>query len=138
MGPQVDPVVTDTVLPVRADVVVIGGGIIGVSAALYLARQGVSVVLCEKGLLAGEQSSRNWGWVRKTGRDLREVPLIIEGAADVARVCAGGAGDGVGRVRRAVCGDQRWCGRAARALGWSGWRRIRWAAGWWRATNWRR
>ena len=48
--------------------VVIGGGIVGVSAALHLARQGVSVLLCEKGKLAGEQSSRNWGWVRKTGR----------------------------------------------------------------------
>jgi glycine/D-amino acid oxidase-like deaminating enzyme len=78
MGPQTDAIVTDETLPPRADVVVIGGGIIGVSAALFLARQGVSVVLCEKGRLAGEQSSRNWGWVRKTGRDIREVPLIIE------------------------------------------------------------
>ena len=78
MGPQVEPTVTDEALPPRADVVVIGGGIIGVSAALWLARQGVSVLLCEKGRLAGEQSSRNWGWVRKTGRDAREVPLIIE------------------------------------------------------------
>jgi glycine/D-amino acid oxidase-like deaminating enzyme len=78
MGPEIDPVATDDTLPQRADVVIIGGGIIGISAALFLARQGVSVVLCEKGKLAGEQSSRNWGWVRKTGRDLREVPLIIE------------------------------------------------------------
>jgi glycine/D-amino acid oxidase-like deaminating enzyme len=78
MGPVIDAVTTDDTMPPRADVVVIGGGIIGISAALYLARQGVSVVLCEKGKLAGEQSSRNWGWVRKTGRDLREVPLIIE------------------------------------------------------------
>ncbi len=78
MGPQIDPAQTDTDLTPHADVVVIGGGIIGVSAALHLARQGVSVLLCEKGKLAGEQSSRNWGWVRKTGRDLREVPLIIE------------------------------------------------------------
>ena len=78
MGPQIDSVETDITLPDRADVVVIGGGIIGVSAALHLARQGVSVLLCEKGKLAAEQSSRNWGWVRKTGRDLREVPLIIE------------------------------------------------------------
>ena len=78
MGPVIDPADTDTILPRHADVVIIGGGIIGVSAALHLARQGVSVLLCEKGKLAGEQSSRNWGWVRKTGRDLREMPLIIE------------------------------------------------------------
>lgn len=78
MGPSIDPAETDAELPGQADVVVIGGGIIGVSAALHLARQGVRVLLCEKGKLAGEQSSRNWGWVRKTGRDLREVPLIIE------------------------------------------------------------
>ena len=78
MGPVIDPADTDSDLPAHAAIVVIGGGIIGVSAALHLARQGVSVLLCEKGKLAGEQSSRNWGWVRKTGRDLREVPLIIE------------------------------------------------------------
>ena len=78
MGPTIDPADTDQILPSHVDVVVIGGGIIGISAALHLARTGVSVLLCEKGKLAGEQSSRNWGWVRKTGRDLREVPLIIE------------------------------------------------------------
>lgn len=65
-------------LPVSADVVVIGGGVAGVSTAYYLARAGVSVVLCEKGRVAGEQSSRNWGWVRKQGRDVRELPLMIE------------------------------------------------------------
>jgi len=78
MGPTIDLAETDYTLPARVDVVVIGGGIIGISAALHLARQGNTVLLCEKGKLAGEQSSRNWGWVRKTGRDLREVPLIIE------------------------------------------------------------
>jgi glycine/D-amino acid oxidase-like deaminating enzyme len=65
-------------LPARADVVVVGGGIIGVSAALYLAQKGVSVTLCEKGRIAGEQSSRNWGWCRTMGRDPAELPLAIE------------------------------------------------------------
>jgi len=65
-------------LPARADVVVIGGGIVGVSAALHLAKKGVSVALCEKGRIAGEQSSRNWGWCRTMGRDPAEIPLAIE------------------------------------------------------------
>lgn len=63
--------------PECADVVIVGGGIIGVSTAYFLARQGVSVTVCEKGHIAGEQSSRNWGWVRKQGRAPEELPLII-------------------------------------------------------------
>ncbi len=78
MAPRVDPVRSDERLPARADVVIIGGGVIGTSAALFLAEKGVSTVLCEKGNIAGEQSSRNWGWCRKMGRDPRELPLIIE------------------------------------------------------------
>ncbi|MEY8827176.1 NAD(P)/FAD-dependent oxidoreductase [Sedimentitalea sp. XS_ASV28] len=70
----------DASLPEAADVVVIGGGVAGVSTALFLAQRGVSVVLCEKGRIAGEQSSRNWGWIRKMGRDYRELPLMIESA----------------------------------------------------------
>jgi glycine/D-amino acid oxidase-like deaminating enzyme len=78
MAPRVDPVRSDEALPPRADVVIIGGGIIGASAALSLAEKGISVALCEKGHVAGEQSSRNWGWCRKMGRDPRELPLITE------------------------------------------------------------
>src|SRR6478609_3672332 len=78
MPPRVDPVLTTSELPAKADVVVIGGGIVGASIALFLAERGVSVVLCEKGEIAGEQSSRNWGWCRKMGRDPREVPLATE------------------------------------------------------------
>ena len=57
---------------------VVGGGIAGASAALFLAQRGIPTVLCEKGKIAAEQSSRNWGWVRKMGRDPREMPLMIE------------------------------------------------------------
>jgi len=65
-------------IPAQADVVIIGGGIVGVSSAWFLARQGVDVVLCEKGHIAGEQSGRNWGWVRVQGRDTREIPMMLE------------------------------------------------------------
>lgn len=78
MRPHVDIVDSDTELPSEADAVVIGGGIIGVSTAWTLARRGLSVVLCEKGRIGGEQSSRNWGFCRQQGRDPREIPLIIE------------------------------------------------------------
>src|SRR6476646_4177581 len=78
MPPRVDPVLTASELPAKADVVVIGGGIVGASIALFLAESGVSVVLCEKGEIAGEQSSRNWGWCRKAGRDHAEIPLAVE------------------------------------------------------------
>ncbi|SFP18831.1 FAD-binding oxidoreductase [Ralstonia sp. NFACC01] len=62
-------------LPAQADVVVIGGGIIGVFAAYYLARRGVSVAVVEKGRIGAEQSSRNWGWCRQQNRDARELPM---------------------------------------------------------------
>ncbi len=65
-------------IPESADVVIIGGGIVGVSTAWFLARQGIAVVLCEKGHIAGEQSGRNWGWVRVQGRDTREIPMMLE------------------------------------------------------------
>ena len=65
-------------LPEAVDVVVIGAGIIGVATAYFLARSGVSVALCEKGRVAGEQSSRNWGWVRQQGRDRAELPIMME------------------------------------------------------------
>jgi glycine/D-amino acid oxidase-like deaminating enzyme len=61
----------------RADVVVIGGGIVGCATAYYLAKRGVAVTLVEKGEIAGEQSSRAWGFVRQQGRDAAEMPLAL-------------------------------------------------------------
>ena len=48
------------------------------AARAELAERGVKVVLCEKGHIAGEQSSRNWGWCRRMGRDPAEIPLSVE------------------------------------------------------------
>ncbi|PZF75325.1 D-amino-acid oxidase [Aestuariivirga litoralis] len=74
--PAIKRVVTDSRLPKTADVCVIGGGVAGVSTALELVERGLDVVLLEKGEIAAEQSSRNWGWCRQMGRDPREIPLI--------------------------------------------------------------
>ncbi|MEE8285164.1 MAG: FAD-binding oxidoreductase, partial [Gammaproteobacteria bacterium] len=46
--------------------------------AYFLAKHGAKVLLCEKGRVAGEQSSRNWGWVRQQGRDQAELPIMME------------------------------------------------------------
>ncbi len=72
------PVAFSDPLPEAVDVVVIGAGVIGTATAWFLARGGVSVALCEKGRVAGEQSSRNWGWVRQQGRDRAELPIMME------------------------------------------------------------
>ncbi|MBB3861567.1 glycine/D-amino acid oxidase-like deaminating enzyme [Novosphingobium hassiacum] len=65
-------------LPAEADAVVIGGGIIGSFTAYYLAQRGLKVALLEKGVVGGEQSSRNWGWCRQQNRDERELPLATK------------------------------------------------------------
>ncbi len=75
MSPPVDRIPNDERLPEAAEIVIIGAGIIGVCAALHLARQGRSVALVEKGHVGAEQSSRNWGWCRVQGRDPDEIPL---------------------------------------------------------------
>ena len=45
----------------RADVVVIGGGVTGLSAARWLAKESVDVLVVEKGVVGAEASSRNGG-----------------------------------------------------------------------------
>ncbi|MCI7323381.1 MAG: FAD-dependent oxidoreductase [Lachnospiraceae bacterium] len=58
----------------NAEVVIIGGGIIGCAAAYYLAKEGVSVIVLEKSDHIG-----NGGGVRQSGRDPRELPLAMYG-----------------------------------------------------------
>nr|WP_321457464.1 FAD-binding oxidoreductase [uncultured Cohaesibacter sp.] len=65
-------------MPETTDVVVIGGGVLGIFSALYLARAGKKVCVLEKGRIACEQTSRNWGWIRQHERDEAEVPVAME------------------------------------------------------------
>ena len=62
----------------EADVVVVGAGIVGCAAAYFLARRGARIVVVERGPVPGEQSRKNWGFVRQQGRDPLEMPLVME------------------------------------------------------------
>jgi len=77
VAPVIVPVHTTIDLPDVTTVVVIGGGIVGLTAALVLAERGIPVVVIEKGRIAAEQSSRNLGWIRKMGRGKADVPLAL-------------------------------------------------------------
>ncbi len=77
MAPVIVPVQTSPDLPQSTTVVVIGAGIVGLTAALCLAERGIPVVVLEKGRIAAEQSSRNLGWIRKMGREKFDVPLSL-------------------------------------------------------------
>ena len=64
----------------KADVIIIGGGIIGCATAYYLAKNNISVTVLEASDYIGNGgSSRNGGGVRQSGRDPRELPLVMYG-----------------------------------------------------------
>ncbi|MFS2035129.1 NAD(P)/FAD-dependent oxidoreductase [Polaromonas sp. CT11-55] len=58
-----------------ADVAIVGGGIMGASAALFLRRMGFSVVLLERDLCGSRSSGVNYGGVRRQGRPVSQLPL---------------------------------------------------------------
>ena len=61
-----------------ADVIIVGGGIIGSSIAYYLSKKGTSVIVLEGSDHIGNGgSSRNGGGVRQSGRDPRELTLVM-------------------------------------------------------------
>lgn len=120
LGPltEATPVAFADALPAACDLVIIGGGIIGVSAALFAAERGLKVVLCEKGRIAGEQSSRNWGWVRQQGRDLGELPIAMESGRLWRELDARIGGDRLGYRQTGILKASRDAAHLARSEGW--------------------
>lgn len=73
--PRALPVPTSAEPPAKADAVVIGAGIAGISTALFLNEKGLDTVVLEKGVVAGEQSSRAFGWIYSNAWDLGKLEL---------------------------------------------------------------
>jgi len=63
------------------DVAVIGGGIMGASAALNLAREGLKVVVLERGVPGLEASAANAGTLSLQNKPLASIPAILEALA---------------------------------------------------------
>lgn len=62
-------------LTLETDVIIVGGGIVGASAALMLALRGQRVVLLERDFCGSRSSGVNYGGVRRQGRSLVQLPL---------------------------------------------------------------
>ncbi|AYN96782.1 FAD-binding oxidoreductase [Pseudomonas sp. LTJR-52] len=59
----------------QADIIIVGGGIMGCSSAFFLRRRGHSVVLLERGIVGQHASGTNFGNVRRQGRFLPQLAL---------------------------------------------------------------
>jgi len=65
-------------MPDKADIVIIGGGVMGCAIAYNLAKAGLKPVVIEKSDIGGEASGSNGGGVRQSARNLKEMPLAME------------------------------------------------------------
>lgn len=65
----------------RTDVAIVGGGIVGASAALFLRGLGYSVAMLESGLCGSKASGVNYGGVRRQGRQPDQLPLSLRAHA---------------------------------------------------------
>ncbi len=59
----------------ESEVLIVGGGLMGASAAFFLRQRGKSVTLLERGLVGQQASGTNFGNVRRQGRFLGQLPL---------------------------------------------------------------
>lgn len=78
---RAQPVAGDEIPPLKVDVVVIGGGMVGCNTALNLAERGVSVALCEKGVIGGEASGRSAGMIDYEFRSPIKMEMIAHSSS---------------------------------------------------------
>ena len=114
----------------RQDVAIIGGGLVGSSAALALRRMGFSVVLLDKGFCGAQASGVNYGGVRRQGRPPEQIAAVAARPRHLAapegayrhrrRIRALGpsqarANRGRDGIARSLCGPRRGSGARPRA-----------------------
>ena len=100
-----------------ADVIIIGGGVAGLSTAMQLAGRGASVLVLERERLGNGSTGRAAGLLGQLRGNAEHTRMLIDGVAI----------EGAGRARRrrdlcpnrlaADCGDARARGRNRRASG---------------------
>jgi len=64
-----------------ADVAIVGGGLMGVWTAYFLARRGTRVAVLDKGLVGAQASGVNFGNLRLQGRHPGQYPLALRSHA---------------------------------------------------------
>ncbi len=104
-------------LPEEVDVVVIGGGIVGLASALFLARNGARVLVVEKGRLGGEQSERAFGWISNLGLDPRKLDMTARAKTLWQQIDA----ESGGAAAYSRCGIVFACGSDRETAQWRGW-----------------
>ncbi|MGA6168033.1 NAD(P)/FAD-dependent oxidoreductase [Amycolatopsis magusensis] len=72
-------------LPERAGVVIVGGGVIGVSSAFHLAEAGADVLLLERGALGAGSTAKAAGGVRSSFTSRVNIELGLRGLAEYER-----------------------------------------------------
>jgi len=97
--------------PARADIAIVGSGITGLAAALYLARGGRSVVILDSGEAGIGASSRNAGYVGRTFK-YTFGELLEKHGADYAVALYGELRAAFETVRRVIAEEKIDCGFA--------------------------
>ena len=94
----------NSALPARADVVIVGAGYTGLSAARYLARGGASVAVLEREQVGWGASSRNGGQVL-TGLKLEASALVAKFGRARARRLFDVASDSIARLEQLIADE---------------------------------